>query len=65
MKNQELLEYVQKNVNVYFRPMLDDIVKEWPVDVCVFMVNWMRVKGYEIYAENHKDAGQAVSRKIS
>lgn len=32
-KNQETYKYIQDSVNIYFRPMLDDLVNEMPNNV--------------------------------
>lgn len=32
-KKKEIYDYVSKNINIYFRPMLDDIVAKRPTDM--------------------------------
>lgn len=44
-KKTQIYKFVTDNVNIYFRPMLDDVITERPGNMRDFMITWMKNKG--------------------
>jgi hypothetical protein len=44
-KKSQIYKFVTDNVNIYFRPMLDDVILERPGNMRDFMLSWMKSKG--------------------
>ena len=44
-RKSQIYKFVTDNVNIYFRPMLDDIVQDRPGNMREYMLNWMKGKG--------------------
>ena len=44
-RKSQIYKFVTDNVNIYFRPMLDDILLDRPGNMREFMLNWMNTKG--------------------
>lgn len=44
-KKSQIYKFVTDNVNIFFRPMLDDVISERPKVMRDFMISWMKGKG--------------------